>query len=231
MTTLADLPEFVRPTDYLKTEHAEVLRPVFGSIGAQHVRFEVAQEYSGADSLAANREVRRPVEVCLIQNDRFSTAALRVGRPPDPSKPGDIGITSELSHEQQVVLAPVYERFKTQRESSETDIVGWDVVTDMERRLLVKQGIWTVEQLASFSDQDLFRLGPGGKDLRERAKRHVTTKQEAAAPDYSAELEQLRSEKSELAERLARLEAAHWAKEGSEDKPAKKKRTWTPREP
>jgi hypothetical protein len=231
MTTLADLPEFVRPTGYAPTEHTEVLKPVFGSIGAQHVRFEVAEEYSGADSLAANREVRRPVEVCLIQNDRFCTVPLRVGRPPDPSKPGDPGITSELSHEQQVVLAPVYERFKTQRESTETDIVGWDVITDMERRLLVKHGIWTVEQLAAFTDQDLFRLGPGGQDLRERAKRHVLTKTEAKAPDYSAELEQLRMEKSELAERLARLEAAHWEREGEKGKAPKNKARWTPREP
>lgn len=228
MTTLADLDGFARPTGYAETEHSGVLKPVFGSIGAQHVRFEMASEYSGVDSLLAGKEVRRPIEVCLIQNDRFCTVPLRVGRPPDPDKSGDVGIASELSHDQQVVLAPIYERFRTQKESDETDIIGWDVITDMERRLLIKHTVWTVEQLAAFSDEDLFRLGPSGKDLRERAKRHVRSKVEAKVPDYSAELDQLRSEKTELAERLERLEAAYHEREQVQG-PEKRKGAWAPR--
>jgi hypothetical protein len=100
----------------------------------------------------------------------------------------------------------------------------WDAVSDMERRQLVAAGIYSVEQLTGFSDEDLFRLGPGGQDLRERARRHMVSKLEKTKPDHSAEiatlraehaseLERIRTESSEREERLRKLEETYYARE------------------
>lgn len=205
------------PTGFVGTDNPVILKPTFGSIGRQYVRFELHEAYSSEDSLAQGKEVKRPVEICHIQNDKFCTAALRVGGKP--------GVSSELTAEQQRVLAPLYERFKTQKDSNETDVLVWDAVSENEKRLLAASGVYTVEQLASYSDEDLFRLGPAGQELRERGRRHMVTKQEKA-PDHTAEIARLRAEhaeelerirqKSEAeSERLRRLEAAYYAREES----------------
>lgn len=171
-------------------------KPVYGTLNKMYVEFREELVYSGADSEKSDEEIRRPVEVCLIQTDKFSRVPLRV-------RNKERGIKSELSPKQEIELAPLYEHFKSQKDSTDTRVGSWEACSDMERSQLNMLGIWSVEQLANFEDAELYRLGPGGKDLRDRALRHVKTKTRNGASDRIEQLQALLKEKEEHAKALA----------------------------
>lgn len=192
------IPEglIVTPTKFEPTGNPLVMRPTYGSIGTQHVRFYTHETYSGSDSEKAQKEVKKQVDICEIQNDKFTKVPIRV---------------NDLSRAQKAILAPLYERFKTQKDSNETQILDWDAVTDNEKIFLGQLGVMTVEQLNSFTGQDVYKLGPGAEELIARAKRHMKSKEEKNGP--TNELALLRKEKEELAARLKRLEDSYMEKE------------------
>lgn len=205
------LPEnlIIKPVSFEQTLQPGVLKPTYGSLGSQYVRFHVHKEYNGADSTVAGKEVYRPIEVCEFQNDRFTRCPIRV---------------KDLSAKQKVELAPIYERFRTQKESDETAVTEWDAVTDLEKGFLMTAGVYTVEQLGKFEDTELHRLGPGGTDLRLRARRHMRTKEDAkpkAADELKNEIALLRAEKEDQNARMKALEEKFFKQEA--EKAAAKK--------
>lgn len=174
-----------------------VVRPVYGNLGSQYVRFYTHKEYSGADSTRQDIEVYRTVEICEIQNDKFSKAAIRV---------------SDLTPQQQIDLAPLYEQFKTQRDSNATQVMQWDAVTENEKVLLLSAGICTVEQLNALSKEETFRLGVGAESFMERAKRHLAAKEATKSSDRTAEMQLLAEENRKLKEKLKEKESAMFAR-------------------
>lgn len=194
--------ELVKPTGFQDTDNALIKKPTFGSIGTQYVRFEDHFEFDEKKSAELGREVKNKVELCLIQNDKFTRCPVRV---------------NDLSLPQRVALASLYERFKTQKDSKETPVFEWDAVSDIEKTLLATCGVFTVEQLDKFIEEDAYKLGPSAKSLRERAHRHMVTKN-ANDPDFKAkeaasEMALLRKEKEEQAARIKVLEEKMFARE------------------
>lgn len=208
------IPEglIVKPQTFEKTGNPNVLNPTYGSVGSMHVEFRVHKKYSGADSAKANKEVRRETEICLFQADKFSRVPKKV---------------SELSTKEQIALAPIYERFKTQSESNETSIFEWEAATQMEKAHLGQMGIWSVEQLAAMPEHERYRLGPGGADLHARSERHMATKKEDSQEEQKKEMALVMEENKKLSERLKALEERelqrHQEIAKSEEGPKKKR--------
>lgn len=185
------------------TGFADVLKPVFGSLDNLYCEFRIHKEFSNAESKLAGKEVQREMEVLMIQTDRFSRVPLKVG---DPAK----GIVGELTPEMQFKTAELYERFKTQKDSTDTLIYHWEAVSDMEKGQLASLGIYTVEQLHKMPEADIFRLGPGGKDLWERAGRHVATKKENDVGESRRELELVMDENRRIREKQEHSEKRYF---------------------
>lgn len=220
------IPEGLK-TNFLEhavTAFSDVRKPVFGSLDSLFCEFRVHQEFSEADSRKAGKEVKKEVEVLLIHTDRFSVVPKRVGSP-------DSKMPSELTPEMQFKTAALYERFKTQKNSTDTLIYEWEALSSMEKSQLISLGIMTVEQLHKMPKHELYRLGSGGLALWERAERHVKTKKENDPSESRRELElvmeenraiRMKQEDAEkrylaLQEQIARME-----REQANKAPAKK---------
>lgn len=206
------IPEglIVQAQGWERTTNANVMKPTFGSMGSQFVEFKVHKEYSGADSVKANVEVNRHVEICLIQNDKFSKVPLRM---------------NELSPKQKIELSQMYERFKSQKDSSDTSVLDWDALTYDEKAFLGSAGIWTVEQLHSLGEHEQYKLGPAYADLKERAKRHIDSKPGSKVAERKREMELLMEEKRKDRERIKELEDRLFRLEETKAAAGKKKPT------
>lgn len=181
-----------------------VQKAVAGSVGSMYAEFRVHEEYSGADSILQDREVKRPVEICLIKTDRFSVVPLRVGKL--PTAEDRRMIRSEMTRQQEIDLSPLYERFRSQRESTDTSIFTWEAVNDMERGHLGGLGVFTVEQLHNTPKEQRYRFGPAGEELWTRADRFIRTKKENDPDEKKKELELLRAEREANGRRIEELE-------------------------
>lgn len=185
----------VKPEAFEKTGSPNVLRPTYGSLGSMFAEFKVHERYSGKLSQQTGTETTQPIEVCIIQTDRFSRVPKRV---------------TELSRKESIDLAPLYERFKSQQGSTDTSILEWNAVSDVEKVHLGQLGIWSVEQLHNLPEHERYRLGPGGNELWVRAERHVLGKEAKVAKETAEakkELHLLAEENKKLREQLeARVE-------------------------
>ena len=188
----------VAANGFENTANPNVKKPTYGALGSMFVEFRVHKEYSGSESKLKKKEVYKPVEIVLIKSDKFSFTPKRI---------------TELSTKERIDLAPLYEQFKSQKDSNDTSIFQWQAVNDHERSYLSSQGVYSVEQLANYRDEELYRLGPGGVELRERAVRHQVTKNESKKESESELLKTLRAEKEALAAKNKQLEAALFARE------------------
>lgn len=187
------MPEtlIVQASSFQQTQNPLIMKPVFGSMGTQTVRFHNHKIYNATKSKAENKEAFDTIELCEIRNDAYCKVPLRV-------KTRDGG--SELSREQQTMLAGLYERFKSQRESGETSIMDWEAIEEGDRSQLAQLGIFSVEQLFAHREHELYKLGPGGEELHERAARHMNSKMEEKKKlDAIEELALIRAEKEQLA--------------------------------
>jgi hypothetical protein len=201
--------ELLRTSNFQATSDASVYKPIYGSLGSMFAEFRVHEEYLGGESARVGREVKRPVEIVIIQSDKFSRVPKRVGN-------WETGEASELSRKEQIDLAPLYERFKAQKDSTDTNILNWEAVTDMEKGHLAQLGIWTVEQLHNMQEHERFRLGPGWKDLHDRAVRHIATKRgDDERSERERELELLREENRKLAEKQKESEERYFELQAS----------------
>lgn len=188
---MESIPEglIVKAEGFVDTGTANVMRPTYGRLGMLPAVFKVEKVYSAADSIEAGREIERSVEICEIHVDKFSKVPLRVanttakvdesGNPilDQHGKPVLMKVRSELTREQEIKLAPLYEQFKKQKDSTETNIATWQAINDHERYLLTQVGIWSVEQLNAMPQYERYRLGPAGEELWERSERHRVAKE------------------------------------------------------
>jgi hypothetical protein len=188
---------FVMPTGYEHTNDPILMRPVFGADGTMSMNFELHQVYNGAKSEKAGEEKYDTSELCMRRPDKYTKVATRV---------------NDLSRVDFAKYAPLFERFKTQKDSTDTLLVNWQAITPNERLVLESLTIMTVEQLANYEESDLYKLGRDGKDMWERAKRHVATKRKDTKVASSGEVETLQLQIAEKDARLAELEAQFHAK-------------------
>lgn len=200
---------FVIPTIGDPTGSSGVLKAVSGASGTQTIKFFIGQEYDGNASKEADMEVFRPVEMVCFKNDPLSEYHCRV---------------KDMTQEQRLKAGALYERFKSQKESTDTPIEAWEQINEAEKVSLLRQDYVTVEQVASFEDHEVYRLGIDGKNLRDKARRHVKGKNHVKEQQFSDEmkaiLEENRKLKSEMEEAHSRY-LAEQAKLGKKEKTAK----------
>lgn len=191
------LPEgFKVPTIGQHGGSPNIMRAVTGAIGTQAVKFDVYRPINQKLSEAAKSEVRDEIEVAYFKNDPYTNVAIRV---------------KDLNDKQKIETAHLYERFLSQKDSTDTMIDAWDGIVESEKIRLAVLGISTVEQLASFKDFELQRLGGGAKDLRDRAQWHMKAKY-GEQSEASKEMQAVMEENRKLAERLKALEEQMFAR-------------------
>lgn len=164
----------------LPTQSPHIMKPVFGTINQQFVQFSVEYMYNEQKSKELNYEHMDAIEICEITNDPKCTVKHTVGN---------------LNAWQRQAFAELYARFKDQKDSLDTEIHAWVAIKPSEKALLEHCGYRTVEQLANAAQEYVARLGPSGKELQERAVKHVNTKGEKVkASDYADQLAYMRQE-------------------------------------
>lgn len=96
-----------------------------------------------------------------------------------------------------------YRQFKAnqQQTKSGTPLDHAPFLTEARRAELRAQNVYTVEQLAAIDGQELKNLGPGGRDMKNRAQEYLA-ESKAGAPNtqLAAELEALRARNAILEE-------------------------------
>lgn len=210
------IPEglIVEAKSFAKTAYGDVLKPVFGNVDSLPAEFKVVKVYSASDSEYQGVEVEQEVEVCVIHSDKFSKVPLRVAKDlgtklDKNGVPYKARIRSELSRQQEQKLAPLYERFKKQKDSTDTNICDWQAAGDDEKAFLASLGIWTVEQLNAMPEYERYRLGPSGDELWKRSERHMCTKEgrkrETATEEMLMVLEENKSIKQQMREQEQRM--------------------------
>lgn len=224
---------------------SDVMKPVYGNLGPLPTEFRIAEEYVASDSEYLGVEVTRKKVVALIHSDRFSKVPLAVeadnGEMRD--REGNVvldhrgkvvrkRIRSELSPSQARALAPLYERFKNQKDSTDTKIVDWQAAREDEKEFLASLGIWTVEQLREIPEHDRYKLGPDGNELWGRADRHFLSKEskkrEAATEEMLAVLEANKAMKQQndaLQEQMYAMQAQIAEMAGKPSKQSKSEKT------
>lgn len=196
-----DLPEglITTATGFGDGGHQQVLKPTFGTVGSQYVRFRQHFKYCGAASEEQRKEVYASIDVCEIHNDKFTKAVIRV---------------KDLSPKQRVELAQLYERFKTQKDSTETEVISWDAATEMEKALMISVGAYTVESVHATPESEAYKFGPDYKDLKERARRHVERKQGSSrSEEMATELQLVMQHNAELERKLKEAEELYFQSE------------------
>lgn len=175
--------EFIIPTVGESTGNNGVLKAVSGAVGTQAVKFLIEGIYDGEASKATNMEVRKPMEFVEFKNDPFSSYKCRV---------------SDMTQEQRIRTGALYEQFKTNKDSTDTPLDAWDMINENERIALLNNNIFTVEQITHFKDHEVYRLGIDGKNLRDRAVRHVNGKEAAKQSNLNDEMRAILEENKKL---------------------------------
>lgn len=184
----------------------------FGTAGSLSAEFKIVGRFDQGKSVAEKAEIFVPEEICEIRTDRFSVYAAR---------------PKDLTMEERMATAQLYRQFQEQKDSSDTRVSAWEAVGDQEKMQIMRAGFFSVEQIAALPRNEVYKLGPGGNDLHDRANWHVQRKQNERAAsesetvrDMMAELEQLRKFKAEKEEAEF---ARHASIAASETKTKKKK--------
>lgn len=174
-----------------------VLKAVSGSLGALPVRVFTHAVYDDLGSIQAGQEVKKELVMVGIKNDRFTECCIA---------------EQDLDMQQRIELAPLLERFRTQKDSTETAIENWDAISEQEKAFLLKMGIQFVEQMAAYPDSMVGRMGKVGIALKEKAVRHMTGKAKRAEQEEQLqELALIREERERDARRLQELEEKYHA--------------------
>ena len=175
------------------------LRPIFGTVGSQFIKFWVHHEYNKSKSEEKRYEVLDDVEMVEVRSasDKYMVLHKRV---------------SELSREQREQWAAIYDAFKRQVQALGTPIDSWIAIADRQKALLAHCNVLTVEQLASLNVQEVGRLGPEGPELKTKAEQHIKAKQVGKEANTSAELKELRDELESQAKKAKAKEEALYAR-------------------
>lgn len=223
--------EFIMPTVGVAQGQPGVMKASGGAVGTQAVKFHEVKTFNAGESDRLNLEAYSKVIVCEITNDKYTKVPLIVeGGDDRKDKTGKVvPLKCMLTRQQQIATAPIYERFKSQKDSTDTPIEQWDAVQDSEKLNLAMIGVLFVEQLASFNDVELYKLGAGGKEIRDLALRHVRGKQGPSESEkFGSEMQALMEARKEetgrrqaLEERLLQMEVL------LAEKDVKAKKTWS----
>lgn len=174
-----------------------VLKAVSGSLGALPVRVYKHREYDDLNSALSGVETQREIVMIGIKTDRYTEVAIA---------------EHDLDYKKRAELAPLLDRFYTQRDTHETLVEMWEAISESERVVLGSLGIQSVEQLAATPDGLLSRLGKLGQGLKEKAVRHLAGKAKSdEAQERAEEMRLLREENERLAARMAELEKLAFA--------------------
>lgn len=87
---------------------------------------------------------------------------------------------------------------------SGTPLAQWGVVSPAQREQLIRLHIFTVEQLAEATEEALANFGLGGRDLRQRARDFLDTR-EGNAAKVAADMAELRKQNESLSGQVQSL--------------------------
>lgn len=208
----SDIPRelVVNATSFADTlDSALVKKPAFGNLGSLRVEVRTHEEYLGVESAREKKEVVRKTDIFLIKADQFSNVPKRFG---------------ELNPMERVELQPIYDRFKEQRDSSDTAIVDWQAISESERLLLMAQGFHSVEQIVALPVEQHYKLGHGAEDLYGRARQHMAAKMEKRNTSDNEKVQHLLAEVARLSRENEEIRNGEFERHA-----AKAKKTRAPR--
>lgn len=177
------------------------------SIVATFRHFAVKNEIKSAE---AGRPIFDDIELCEL---RYPGSRSTVGAYPAHSfshwTVNAEGEQVKVSYAER--FARQYQQFKahTAQTKSGTPLEYALFVTEGKRSELRALNIYTVEALAAIDGQELKNLGPGGRELKNRAQEYLAESTgEAAKTKMAAELEALRAQHAVLKDDFERLKGA-----------------------
>lgn len=174
-----------------------VYRASFGTAGSLSAEFKIVRRFDEGKSIAEKAEVYIPEEICEIRTDRFSVYAAR---------------PKDLTPEERMATAALYRQFQEQKDNNDTRVSQWDAIGDMERMQVMRAGFYSVEQIANLPRNEVYKLGPGGAELHDRAHWHVARKANERAASESETVRDMMSELEELRKFKAQAEEAEFAR-------------------
>lgn len=182
--------EFVIPTIGEATAQAGVLNAVAGAVGTQRVEFFMWRKYDGRSSEKLDRDVYMPVEMVRFKNDVYSEYTCLV---------------KDMNQAQRFATGPLYQRFKEQKDSTDTNIEDWDQIDEGTKMTLIRAGFLTVEQIAAHGDHESHKLGLDGHVVLKKARRTIAGKEAEQKAKESSELREARDEMLKIVEENKRL--------------------------
>ena len=169
--------------------------------------FKVYAKKNEPKSLEAGRLICDDLEVCEIRKpgarDFSVHPATEVSHWQDNIETGE---QTQVTYAER--FARQYQQFKAHvaQTKTGTPLANAPFLSEGRRAELRAQNIYTVEQLVGIDGQELKNLGPGGRDLKNKAIEYVeTSRLQATDGKLAAELEALRAKNAVLEEDVQRL--------------------------
>jgi len=188
--------QFIIPTMGEGTSQRGIMKAVAGSSGTQQIKFFVHKIMDGKATEIANAETYKPVEMVSFRNDALSSYTCRI---------------QDMTQEQRIKSGPLYERFMNGKDSTDTQIEDWDMLNENEKIGLIQLGVVTVEQAAAYQDHEVYRLGIDGKNVRDKAIRHVRGKEVSKEQSWSEEMRAMVEENRKIKAEIEAAKDAYYA--------------------
>ena len=180
------------------------------------VLFKYMALENAAKSLEAGRPIFDDVEVCVIQSP--GNKDVKTFRSTDITRWVDDPFTGQQRQQSYAErFQHQYRQFKANAAQTKTGtpLEHAPFLTDGRRAELRAQLVYTVEQLAGIEGNELKNLGPGGREMKNKAEEYIAEAR-GAAPNKQmlAELEMLKARNAILEEDAVALLATKNASEG-----------------
>jgi hypothetical protein len=175
--------------------------------------------HSEARSLAEGRPIFEDIEVCEIRSPGSPDVKVF------PSTEVTRWVTDPITRQQRTETYA--ERFRHQYQQFKRDVAQTKIgtpldlvpfLTDARRAELRAQNVYTIEQLAGIDGEELKNLGPGGREMKNKADEYIKESM-TTAPNMQllAQLEQLRARNVILEEDAAHKKSIEQAAGDDED--------------
>jgi DNA primase len=166
------------------------------------VLFKYMAMENSAKSLEAGRPIFDDVEVCIIQSP--GNKDVKTFRSTDITRWVDDQFTGQQRQQSYAErFQHQYRQFKANAAQTKTGtpLEHAPFLTDGRRAELRAQLVYTVEQLAGIEGNELKNLGPGGREMKNKAEEYIAEAR-GAAPNKQmlAELEMLKARNAVLEE-------------------------------
>lgn len=179
--------------------------------------FDMAKVYNPVESDKCGYEVFDFIETCyqIIDRKNVATMPIRIHHC-DNRSPTMLAVPKDLlafNRDGECIggkFRDSYLRWKEGKSAPGFALRKWDVLSDSMIATLEAEGIYTVEQFAAYPrERFAARFPQEFIDAHTRAGQWVAGKEiRAKAAESAAELDKLRAENRDLAQRLSKLEAA-----------------------